>query len=169
MSGSQDPYAKVKDLLSRDEFERRIQEEIDAWGGLLSERAAALLIVDALGRNEVTFGQIAALYEGGEALLEVRVERVGSVRTFARRDGGEGRVVHLRVSDDSGTVRLDLWDEEVDLVTSGNVRAGGRLKLVDGYVRKGREGLVVTTWKWGVVLPEDPKDASGPPDSEFRF
>ena len=169
MSGSQDPYAKVKDLLSRDEFERRIQEEIDAWGGLLTKRAAALLIVDALGRNEVTFGQIADLYEGGEALLEVRVERAGSVRTFARRDGGEGRVVHLSVSDDSGAVRLDLWDEEVDLVTSGTVREGGRLKLVDGYVRKGREGLVVTTGKWGVVLPEDPKDDSGPSDSQFRF
>ena len=78
-------------------------------------------------------------------------------------------MVHLSVSDDSGAVRLDLWDEEVDLVTSGTVREGGRLKLVDGYVRQGREGLVVTMGKWGVVLPEDPKDASGPSHSQFRL
>ncbi|MEE9593678.1 MAG: hypothetical protein V3W28_08880 [Thermoplasmata archaeon] len=169
MTSSPEAYTKVKDLLSRDEFERHIQEEIDAWGGLLSQDAAALLVIDALGRNEVAFGQVADLYEGAEALLEVRVERIGAVRTFTRRDGGVGRVVHLHVTDDSGTVLLDLRDEEVDLITSGTVREGGRIKLVDGYVRLGREGLVVTTGKWGVILPEAPADASAAPGSQFRF
>ncbi|MFQ5553076.1 MAG: OB-fold nucleic acid binding domain-containing protein [Thermoplasmata archaeon] len=159
MAESQDSYDKVKDLLSREDFGGRVQAEVEAWGGLLTEEAAALLVVDTLGRNEVAFGQISDLYEGGEALLQVTVERVGPVRRFTRRDGRKGRVVHLTVSDASGTVRLVLRDEEADFITSGTVREGDRLKVVDGYVRMGREGLEVSTGKWGVVLPEVPPDA----------
>jgi ssDNA-binding replication factor A large subunit len=169
MSSAKDRYEQVKDLLSHDQFERRIQDEIEAWDGLLSGEAAALLVVDALGRNEIAFGQVRDLYEGGEALLQVQVRQIGSVRTFARRDEQEGRVVQLQVTDDSGDVRLDLLDEEVDLVTSGTVREGGRIRLVDGYVRQGREGLVVTTGKWGVVLPEAPDESAEASGSQFRF
>jgi ssDNA-binding replication factor A large subunit len=169
MADAPDLYERVEDLVSREDFEGRVQAEIQAWGGLLTEEAASLLIVDALGRSEVVFGQVTDLYEGGEALLEVKVERVGRVRTFARRDGGEGRVVQLTVSDGSGTVRLVLRDEEVNLVTSGTVREGSRIKIVDGTVREGRQGLEVTTGKWGMILPEAPADASTVPSSQFRF
>ncbi len=169
MAEPKDLYAKAKDLLSREEFEARVQAEIEAWGALLTEEAAGLLVVDALGRNEVAFGKVADLYEGGEALLEVKVDGIGPVRNYSRRDGDPGRVVHLTVSDASGTVRLVLGDEEVDLVTSGTVREGGRIKLVDGYVRQGRQGLEVTTGKWGVLLPEDPTNVPEAPGSQFRF
>lgn len=169
MAALQDLYAKVKDLLSREEFEGSVQAEIEVWGGLLTEAAAALLVVDSLGRNEVTFGQIADLYEGGEALLEVEVEQVGPVRKFPRRDGGEGRVATLTISDASGKGRLVLSNEEVDLVTSGTIREGGRIKVVDGLVRRVRRGLEVTTGKWGVVLVERPQDAFQAPRSQFRF
>ncbi|MFQ6012205.1 MAG: hypothetical protein ACE5LS_00960 [Thermoplasmata archaeon] len=162
-------YERVKDLLSWEAFGQRLREEAEAWGGLLDEEAAALLVVDALGRNEVAFGRVADLYEGGEALLRVQVDQVGPVQDFERRDGGEGRVVKLNVSDASGTVRLVLRDEEVELVTSGTAQEGGRIKVVDGYVRRGRQGLEVGTGKWGVVLPGDPEEASEAVGSQFRF
>ncbi|MFQ5986972.1 MAG: OB-fold nucleic acid binding domain-containing protein [Thermoplasmata archaeon] len=169
MAESQNSYEKVKDLLLPEEFRGRVQAEVEEWGGLLTEKAAALLVVDALGRNEVAFGQISDLYEGGEALLRVTVEHVGPVHRFTRRDGGEGQVVHLTVSDASGTVRLVLRDEETDFVTSGTVREGDHLKVVDGYVRVGREGLEVSAGKWGVVLPEVSPDALEAPRSQFRL
>lgn len=169
MTESEGLYAKVEDLLSREAFDERVLAEIEAWGGLLSKEAAGLLVVDALGRNEVTFGEIGDLYEGGEALLDVHVGGIGPVRQFARRDGGKGNVVQLTVSDASGSGRLMLRDGEVNLVTSGTVREGSRIRIVDGLVRQGREGLEVSTGKWGVVLPEDPANASEHPDSQFRF
>lgn len=147
-------YARVQDLLSPEEFEARVQSESEAWDGLLEEEAAALLVVDELGRNEVAFGHVGDLYEGGEALLRVRVKEVGPVREFTRRDGTEGRVVNLTVGDATGTTRLVLWDEEVDLVTTGAVREGQELRVVDGHVRRGPYGLEVVTGKWGVLLPE---------------
>lgn len=150
----EDLYERVKDLLTPEEFHARVRREMEEWGGLLEEYAAALLVVDQLGRNEVSFGRVADLYEGGEAFLRLRVESVNGVREFERKDGTPGRVVNLQVSDESGRCRLVLWDEEVDLVTSGKVAVGSQLRVVDGYVRRGRYGLEVSTGRWGVILPE---------------
>jgi replication factor A1 len=148
-------YDRVRDIISRQEFEARVKEEVEVWGGLLEEDAAALLVIDQLGRNEVTFRKVADLYEGGEAFLRVRVESISPVRGFERRDGAQGRVVNLVVRDDTGRCRVVLWDDEVDLVTSGKLAVGSSLKVVDGYVRRGRYGLEVTSGKWGVILPEE--------------
>lgn len=169
MASRKDLYARVKDLLSREEFERRIAEEKEAWGGLIEEEAAALLVVDQLGRNEVVFGRVLDLYEGGEALLEVRVEEIGPVREFTRRDGSEGRVLNATISDASGSCRLVLWDEEVQMVASGLLRAGGIVKVIDGYVRQGPYGLEVTTGKWGAILPVTQPSHDEPSNSHFRF
>lgn len=129
---------------------------METWGGLLEEEAAALLVVDELGRNEVAFRKIADLYEGGEALLQAKVDDIGELREFTRQDGTRGRVVNLTVSDPSGRCRLVLWDEEVELVTSGKVKVGYVVKVIDGYVRRTRYGLQVSSGKWGVILPEEP-------------
>ncbi len=149
-------YDRVKDLISREGFMARVQEEMEAWGGLLEERVAALLVVDEFGRHEVVYRNVADLYEGGEALLRVRVDKVGRMREFTRRDGSQGRVVNLRVSDDSGNCRLALWDEEVDLVSSGKVTTGSTIKVIDGYVRRGPYGIEVSSGKWGAILPANP-------------
>lgn len=162
-------YERVKDLLSQEEFERRTRKEMEAWGGLLNEEASALLVLDELGRNEVAFGKIGDLYEGGEALLVATVRDVGPVRAFTRRDGDPGRVVHVTISDPSGTCRLVLWDEETDLVSSGAIREGATVKIVDGYVRPGRDGLEVVTGKWGVLLPENRPPSPDSTGSQFRF
>lgn len=146
----------MKDIISRDSFEVRIEEEMEAWGGLLEEETAALLVVDELGRNELTFRRVSDLYEGGEALLAVRLDRIGTLREFTRKDGSRGRVVNLMVSDASGNCRLVLWDEEVEMVTAGRVEVGSPLRVIDGYVRRGRYGIEVSTGKWGVILPQEP-------------
>ncbi|MDX1534681.1 MAG: OB-fold nucleic acid binding domain-containing protein [Thermoplasmata archaeon] len=164
-----DLYERVRDLVSRQEFDDRVQHEVEEWGGLLTPDAAAVLVLDSLGRSEVAFGQVSDLYEGGEALVEAEVIQVGAVRTFARREGGDGRVVSLTIADASGSVRLVLRDEEVDLVTSGTLREGDRLKVVDGAVRRGKQGLEVTTGKWGIILPSEAEHASPSTDSQFRF
>lgn len=155
MARKDELFRRVDDVLTEEAFDARIQEEVEAWGGLLDEDAAALLVVDKLGRNEIAFGRVEDLYEGGEALLQVQVDEVGPIREFERRDGSVGRVTNLKVSDGTGAVRLVLWDEEVDLVAAGEVALGTPLRVVDGYVRRGPYGLEVVTGKWGVLLPDE--------------
>ncbi len=42
-------YALVDDLISQEEFERRVEEKIEECGDLLDEPTAAMLVVGALG------------------------------------------------------------------------------------------------------------------------
>ena len=46
-------YALVDDLISQEEFERRVEAKIEECGDLLDEPTAAMLVVGALGRQHV--------------------------------------------------------------------------------------------------------------------
>jgi len=60
-----------------------------------------------------------------------------SVRTFDRDDGSEGRVSNLVLGDQTGKIRVTLWDEQADLATE--LAAGETVEVVDGYVKE-RDG-----------------------------
>ena len=59
------------------------------------------------------------------------------VRTFDRDDGSEGRVSNLTLGDETGRIRVTLWDEMAD--RASELAAGTAVEVVDGYVRE-REG-----------------------------
>ena len=60
-----------------------------------------------------------------------------SVRTFDRDDGSEGKVSNLTLGDETGRVRVTLWDEQAD--RAEELTAGQSVEIVDGYVRE-RDG-----------------------------
>ncbi len=60
-----------------------------------------------------------------------------SIRTFDRDDGSEGRVANLTVGDETGRVRVTLWDDKADL--ADEFEAGEVVEVGDGYVRE-RDG-----------------------------
>ncbi|MDX1746973.1 MAG: single-stranded DNA binding protein, partial [Halobacteriales archaeon] len=59
------------------------------------------------------------------------------IRTFDRDDGSEGRVSNLVLGDETGRLRVTLWDERADLAEAFD--AGQSVEVVDGYVRE-RDG-----------------------------
>ncbi|MEF8814402.1 MAG: single-stranded DNA binding protein [Halovenus sp.] len=59
------------------------------------------------------------------------------VRTFDRDDGSEGRVANLTIGDETGRIRVTLWDAKADRATE--IEPGETVEVVDGYVRE-REG-----------------------------
>jgi replication factor A1 len=62
-----------------------------------------------------------------------------SIRTFDRDDGSEGRVSNLTLGDETGRVRVTLWDERAD--RAEELDAGQSVEVVDGYVRE-RDGAL---------------------------
>jgi replication factor A1 len=59
------------------------------------------------------------------------------IRTFDRDDGSEGRVSNLLVGDETGRVRVTLWDEQADLAEE--LSPHETVEIIDGYVRE-RDG-----------------------------
>jgi replication factor A1 len=60
-----------------------------------------------------------------------------TVRTFDRDDGSEGKVSNLTLGDETGRVRVTMWDDRADRATE--ITAGTAVEVVDGYVRE-RDG-----------------------------
>ncbi|WP_255169126.1 single-stranded DNA binding protein [Natrononativus amylolyticus] len=72
-----------------------------------------------------------------DVTLAGRVLDTGSVRTFDRDDGSEGRVANVTLGDPTGRIRVTLWDEQADRATE--LEAGTTVEVIDGYVRE-RDG-----------------------------
>jgi len=149
-------YEKVQDLVTPEAFHAQVDAAIAEWGGLLDRDAAAMVVVERLGRSVAAFARIADLEEGMEANLRATVVGISPVRTFTRQDGTPGRVANLELRDDSGFCRFALWDDDVGLVDRGKVAVGATVRALDCYVKRTNFGLDVSRGKFGALVVEGP-------------
>ncbi len=153
---SDDLYESVKDLLTRTEFEEKIQKECGERDGLLDKDTIALLIVDELGRNTKNIQSISDLVAGKEGTVFAKVMGIAEERSFSKKNGYSGKVVNLQISDNTGTCGLVLWDKDVELVKS-KIQIGSNLKIINGYVKQGLGSLEINIGRWGLleIEPDD--------------
>jgi replication factor A1 len=76
-----------------------------------------------------------------------------AVRTFDRDDGSEGRVSNLVVGDETGRVRVTLWDGKAD--RAAELDPGTAAEVVDGYVRERDGDLELHVGERGAVEAVD--------------
>ena len=84
------------------------------------------------------------------------------IRTFDRDDGSEGRVANLVVGDETGRVRVTLWDEAADYAEE--LSPGPTIEIVDGYVRERDGDLELHVGSRGGIEPVD-ADVSWEPET----
>jgi replication factor A1 len=87
--------------------------------------------------------------------LKGKVLDTSEIRTFDRDDGSEGRVANLTVGDETGRVRVTLWDEQAD--RAEELDTDVTVEVVDGYVRERDGSLELHVGSRGAVeeLDED--------------
>jgi replication factor A1 len=76
-----------------------------------------------------------------------------SVRTFERDDGSEGRVANLTLGDETGRVRVTLWDDQS--ARAEEIAAGATVELVDGYVRERNGDLEIHLGEYSELTEVD--------------
>lgn len=89
--------------------------------------------------------------DGGNVNLVAKVISALNVKEFNRNDGTIGRVVNLTVADETGTVRVTLWDDKTDLIKNEDIKVGQTVQI-SGYVKSGYSGLEVNVGKNGVIV-----------------
>jgi replication factor A1 len=72
-----------------------------------------------------------------------------SVRTFSRDDGSEGKVANLAIGDETGRIRVTLWDERTG--RAEEIAPGTAVEVVDGYVRERDGDLELHVGEHGAV------------------
>jgi len=82
------------------------------------------------GIDALTLGQ-------SDVAIQGLVLGTDSVRTFDRDDGSTGRVANLALGDETGRIRVTLWDERAD--QANELDPGTAVEVIGGAVRE-REG-----------------------------
>ena len=85
-------------------------------------------------------------------------------RTFDRDDGSEGRVANLTLGDETGRIRVTLWDDRAD--RAAELSAGAVVEVVDGYVRERQGSLELHVGDRGAVEELDEEDVTFDPETE---
>lgn len=128
-----------------EEIRKLIEEKQDELSGLVSPEGAAYIVGRELG--------ISLLKESPKNLKAKniipgmrsvdflgRITRIMEPREFERK-GKKGRVVNIFLGDDTGSIRLSLWDNETELVAGDKgLREGDIVRVTKGWVKKDYQG-----------------------------
>ena len=143
MGAIEDVYEDLDADVSEEEFREAVEAKVEQMGGLADEETAAMLIAHDLDGGEVeTIADIEAGLE--EVKFLGKVSGVGELRTFERdgEDDSDGHVLNLDVADESGAVRVALWDE--DAVAAAEEIDAGDVFRIKGRPKDGYNGVEVS-------------------------
>jgi len=130
--------------LSADEIEKRIVEKQRELSNLVSREGAAYIVAKELGLDLSVRHQpkldIKGLVPGIRTLnIQARVVRAFEPREF-EREGKKSKVANIILGDGTGTCRLSLWDDQVELLEK--LQPGQAIELIGAYSRDdGRGGI----------------------------
>ncbi len=80
-------------------------------------------------------------------MVTVKILNVGEERkVFSRRDGEEHRVAEALVGDETGTILVSLWDEDIDLFKE---KEGASVTIANGYVTVFRGSMRLSLGRFG--------------------
>ncbi|MDF0590169.1 OB-fold nucleic acid binding domain-containing protein [Candidatus Methanocrinis natronophilus] len=140
-------YDQISGQISPEEFEVRVEEKVSLMGELCDRRTAAMLVAREFGEMELKIDRIRP--ETGKVTFLGKVLSLSMVHEFPRSDGSFGRVANLSIGDETGTVRIVLWDDLVEPVAKGEITVGETFR-VRGFTREGYFGTEVTVDRGGL-------------------
>jgi len=125
-------YALVDDLITKEEFERRVETKIEECGDLVDEPTAAMLVIGELGRQHVKIRGLS----GKSSLFSFfgKVMDKTEPKEFVRKDGEQGWVATLLLADETGTTRVVLWDEKAGAAV--DIAVGDVLEIIGRHPGK---------------------------------
>lgn len=141
MGAIEEIYEDLDADVSEEEFREAVEAKVEQMGGLADEETAAMLIAHDLDGGEVE--TIADIEPGLEEVKFLgKVTGVGELRTFERDGDDDGHVLNLDVADESGAVRVALWDE--DAIAAEEEIAAGDVFRIKGRPKDGYNGTEVS-------------------------
>jgi replication factor A1 len=75
---------------------------------------------------------------------EGEIAEISDPRTVNLRTGDQARVADCSLKDDTGQIKLSLWDDQID-----QVKQGSRVRITNGYTNSFRGELRLNVGKFG--------------------
>jgi ssDNA-binding replication factor A large subunit len=147
--------------LTEDDIQQKIEEKQTELSGLVSPEGAAYIVGKELGasllKENVKHGlKIKNVLPGMRSVdITGRVLRISSRRDF-ERDGKTKGVINLTIGDETGVLRLPLWDHEIELIERLDIKERDVISVRNGYVREnGRGDAEIRLGRMGRISKSD--------------
>src|SRR6476620_1784646 len=131
-------HDSIRDMI--DEKKRKI------GAGYLTDQGALFLVAADLGVSFENVPKLSAeikdLYIGAKDItLTARILNVYPIRKFLKKDSNvEIRNRTLTVYDQFSSIKVKLWDDQVNLPDKMNLQTGKLLRITKAYVKSGLDG-----------------------------
>ena len=154
-------------LKHRSDFERNdiltmIQEKRQELGPeVINDESAAMIVARELGvdLHRVTPSARQRIEDITESTKNVNalvgiVDSISDVRTFQKSDGTEGKVASVFLRDETGTIRVALWDDMTRAITEEAVTLGSIVQVRGAYVKMGLgDAIELNIGRMGTIQP----------------
>ncbi len=81
-------------------------------------------------------------------IVEGRVDKIAGPRTVKSRKTGEDlNVADITLSDDTGSIKLVLWNKQIP-----QVKRDTNIRIEEGYVKSYRDELQLGVGQWGMII-----------------
>jgi hypothetical protein len=123
--------------VSIEEIERKIEAKRAKLSGLISKEGASQIIASELGVNfEKQKMKIAGLMGGMRRVsLTGKIIRMNKVIEY-NKNGKSGKIGSFVMADDSGNIRVVLWDSNhIGLIEKGEIKDGDVVEIANADIR----------------------------------
>ncbi|MFX1273621.1 MAG: hypothetical protein ACFFBP_23090 [Promethearchaeota archaeon] len=160
--------------MTESEIEHQINKKAQILGGFMSNEAILFVIAKEMGVNirgtnnnleDIDFMEedfdyddftidISLVEDGMSSIVIIgRIERIYPIREFTRKDGTKGIVGSFTINDGSGSIKIVLWDSQVDVMKNDYFMFNEIVRIIGGYSKMGiKDQLEVHLGKKGKII-----------------
>lgn len=148
--------------LSREELMKKIEKKIMELDNLITIQGAIYLVAKDLGvdlPSEKRRIKISSILPGTRKVsFTGRVFKISKIVEFDV-GGKKGRVVNLFVGDDTGYIKVPLWNDQVDYLNQKKISVGSVVQIINGFAKEGSYGEVeVSLGNFGLIRVVDEEE-----------
>lgn len=151
--------SKIENLtnIPKEELLERVNKKYNDLSGLITIEGAAFLLAKELGVNlsneayrQLKIKNIVPAMRNLNVIG--RIFKISPINEFERTDSSKGKVVNLFIADNTGYLKLPLWNEQVKLVEEEEIKLGDVIQIVNGLAKENIfGGIEISLGKYGTV------------------
>lgn len=166
LNNANEIYLKVKQDTGKSDSElsEAINKIKEKYQGLLSDVGANIMLAKQLGVNldvkksTSSIVKIKDLDNIQEASsLYARVKFISPPRYYTQKDGSKGKITSLFIFDETGEIKLNLWNEHSDFIDSLKLFKNSKILVKDAYLTTYNDKKELSLRQGGSIL-KDPSD-----------
>ncbi len=154
--------------LSRIDIQSLVEEKKEELKGLISDEGALFVIAKELGvdvtsenkelLNEIELNISDITLNMKNIVIVGRIKDIFHVNSFNKSSGETGHVGSFLLHDNTGDIRIVLWDDQVSIFKDERFEKNEIVKILNGNAKKGRfDGIEIHVGRFSKIIlaPED--------------